>query len=269
MNMDPETRANLKAAYLNVGNAEMEAGRHERAIAALRQALELDPDYSLAHFALGVTYQAQARAAQNGAQTDLLALALTHLVQAITAKPDLVQAYHLLATVLKDLGREDERIQWLEQAAEQSAANLQTWRNLGAAYRAQARWSEARAAYEKALALDPDDVEVLRALARVCYRLKDWERAAAYFVRVLAAGEGTAEDYSRLGGAHYYLKQPAAALEAVEQAVRLAPQNAVYQYNLGLLLAELERPEEAEAAFRRAVALDPDYAAAWNNLGDL
>jgi protein O-GlcNAc transferase len=88
-------------------------------------------------------------------------------------------------------------------------------------------------------------------------------------VRVLAAGEGTAEDYSRLGGAHYYLKQPAAALEAVEQAVRLAPQNAVYQYNLGLLLAELERPEEAEAAFRRAVALDPDYAAAWNNLGDL
>jgi superkiller protein 3 len=269
MDMNPETRANLKVAYLNVGNAEMEAGRHERAIAALRQALELDPDYSLAHFALGVTYQAQARAAQNGAQSDLLALALTHLVRAITARPGLIQAYHLLATVLKDLGREDERIQWLEQAAEQSAANLQTWRNLGAAYRAQARWSEACTAYEKALTLAPDDVEVLRALARVCYRFKDWERAAAYFARVLAAGEGTAEDYSRLGGTRYYLKQPVAALEAVEQAVKLAPQNAVYQYNLGLLLAELGRHAEAEAAFRRAIELNPDYAAAWNNLGAL
>jgi tetratricopeptide (TPR) repeat protein len=267
--MDAKTRDNLKAAYLNVGNVELEAGRHEQALEALRQALELDPDYSLAHFALGVTYHAQSEALQEDVTAKLLTQAETHLKRAIAENPGLIEAYHLLATVLKDLGREDERAQWLERAAGRNSANPQTWQNLGAAYRALQRWSDAAKAYEKALDLAPDDSEIPRALARVYYRLGDWKQAAAYFERAVASGKIAAEDYNSLGVARLFLKQPAAALEAVEQAVKSAPQNAVYQSNRGLLLVTLKRNEEAEAAYRRAIELDPDYATPWNGLGNV
>jgi tetratricopeptide (TPR) repeat protein len=59
------------------------------------------------------------------------------------------------------------------------------------------------------------------------------------------------------------------AVQALEMAVRCAPENAVAQLNLGNALARLGRHEEAEVTFGRALALDPEFAEAHNNLGEL
>ena len=57
------------------------------------------------------------------------------------------------------------------------------------------------------------------------------------------------------------------ALELIQRAVRLRPQDAQAQQNLGALYARLGRLGDAESCFRRALAIDPNLVDANSNLG--
>ena len=57
------------------------------------------------------------------------------------------------------------------------------------------------------------------------------------------------------------------ALEALERAVALQPQDAEAHGNLGNAYRARHRPEDAAASHRRAIAIRPDYPEAHNNLG--
>src|SRR5579862_2652707 len=72
--------------------------------------------------------------------------------------------------------------------------------------------------------------------------------------------------WKALGASLKQQREP--ALEALERAARLLPQDAEAQYNLGLAQLEAERTEEAAASFRRALALNGDSADAHNDLGN-
>jgi superkiller protein 3 len=56
------------------------------------------------------------------------------------------------------------------------------------------------------------------------------------------------------------------ALTSFEQALILAPQDAVAWHGKGLALAKLNRPDEARIAFEQSITLDNTYARAWRNL---
>jgi tetratricopeptide (TPR) repeat protein len=57
------------------------------------------------------------------------------------------------------------------------------------------------------------------------------------------------------------------ALEAMERAAQLLPQDAEAQYNFGVAQLEADRAEEAVASFRRALTLKPDSVDTHNDLG--
>jgi protein O-GlcNAc transferase len=59
----------------------------------------------------------------------------------------------------------------------------------------------------------------------------------------------------------------AEALDAMQTAVRLTPDDAEAHSNLGLTLAKLQRFDEAEASLGKALALDPHFATAHYRLG--
>lgn len=58
------------------------------------------------------------------------------------------------------------------------------------------------------------------------------------------------------------------SLEAMLQAIRLAPNDAEAHNNFGNVLKDLGRIKEAEASYRRAILLKPAYPEAHNNLGN-
>jgi tetratricopeptide (TPR) repeat protein len=97
------------------------------------------------------------------------------------------------------------------------------------------RKEEARDAFRSALARDPDDAAALGNLAIVEKQLGDDEAALAH----------------------------------AQAAVRAAPGEAVFHYNLGSLLALRKRYEEALSSLQRAIAIDPKYAYAYNELGNV
>lgn len=57
------------------------------------------------------------------------------------------------------------------------------------------------------------------------------------------------------------------ALDALDRAERLTPNNPKLHNVRGAIVMEKQLPSEAIAAFERAVQLAPNYTAAWNNLG--
>jgi tetratricopeptide (TPR) repeat protein len=92
--------------------------------------------------------------------------------------------------------------------------------------------SAARAAYERALALDPTHAAALVNLGLLDYAAGRLEAAAARFRAALAA----------------------------------QPDHALAAYDLGITLEDLGRPDEAAAAYERALRADPTCADARNNL---
>ena len=263
--------ANLKAAYLNLGMALRDAGMANKALRAFRDALELDPDYAVAHFGLGTVLSEQAQRARKREKTrSLREQAVDALQHAVELDPGYVEACQLLATVLGDLGRNEEQVGWLEKAVEHDPDNLLAWQTLGAAYRSQGQLlDKAVEAYEKTVELAPQEAEFLRSLASVHYDLNHWAEAAELYDRAFAIEEGKAKDYNSWGGALYHLGKYEEGLHAIQKAIELEPEAAGYHSNEALFLLGLKRYEEAEMAYRKAIELDPDFAMAHNNLGSL
>ena len=87
------------------------------------------------------------------------------------------------------------------------------------------RHDEAIASYDLALALNPDDVEVLNNRASA---LRD-------------------------------LKRPAEALAIIDQALAIQPDHADTLCNRGIALRDLKRPAEALASFEAALAMQPGH----------
>jgi tetratricopeptide (TPR) repeat protein len=158
----------------------------------------------------------------------------------LAGAPDDVNALHLLGRLRHDDGRPAEAVPPLERAAVlvgdgAAAGHAPLFSILGNALRATGRLDEARAAYERAVVLDP-------ALA---------EPQAGLGLTLLLTGF------------------PAAAAAAYETALRLCPDDPDILNNLAHAYAGAGRMEDGITACRRALTVRPDHPDAAANLARL
>jgi Flp pilus assembly protein TadD len=97
------------------------------------------------------------------------------------------RARHNAGVALLFTGRPGEAEQELEAAVELDPTSWRAWSALGRARDARDAWDEARAAYEKALALAPNEGAVLNNFGMSKLSAGDPDGAAALFVRALEA----------------------------------------------------------------------------------
>jgi predicted O-linked N-acetylglucosamine transferase (SPINDLY family) len=238
------------------GNRAEDNGRVEEARDLYRRAVAAAPDYARAHVNLGIALEAlgdvDAAAASHQAALavdpsdpyasyNLSKLRLAAgapaeanqlLARSLEGRPDFREALVLQGYVLSLLGRAPESLAAFESALAQHA-DFGTLFHYAQALRALDRLPAAASALERALELEPGNVDARAALADVLAAQGD------------AAGS-------------------AAALELV-LAERPAWPDALYNY--GCMLRKLRRLPEAEAAFRRAIAEQPLHARAYQMLG--
>ena len=95
-------------------------------------------------------------------------------------------------------------------------------------------------------------------LAKHLVRLEKWDELADLFREDVRLDPADPAAWQRLGSTLLFaLGQPAEAIAALEQAVRLAPRDAAARLDLGLALASVRRSGEAVAALEEALRLDP------------
>jgi len=120
--------------------------------------------------------------------------------------------------------------------------------------------SEAVLAYQRALVLEPRNVEALVGLANTLQRLGRLEEALQVWQRVIAAAPGRGEAYINQGNVLYDLQRYEDALARYTRALQHAPNNALAYRQVGRVLLKLARFEEALAAYQQASVIAPKDA---------
>ncbi|CAD5946408.1 glycoside hydrolase family 99-like domain-containing protein [Planktothrix agardhii] len=133
----------------------------------------------------------------------------------------------------------------------------------------QEKWQEAIAAYQQALIITPNWVEVQRELGDLFLKLERWDEAVQVYETAIGLRSEGAEVYHNLGDALLKLQRWEDAIAAYQKAIELNPEFSWSYNNLGDGLRELQRWDEAAQSYQKAIELKPDFALSHHNLGDV
>ena len=129
-------------------------GDLDSAIALDLEAIRLNPAFAIAHYNLGVSYQARGN----------LDKAIRHYAIVIRFKPDHANAYNNTAVILYRQGKTDEAITTFQKAQELITDVPYLYYNLGKIFAKSGRIDEAIEQYRAALKIDPDLPKIKKAL---------------------------------------------------------------------------------------------------------
>ena len=146
--------------------------------------------------------------------------------------------------------------------------NVELLNSLGFALFQQGKSEEAVVALEKALAVDPKHWKSHNNLALAAIDLGELEVAEAHYRESLAIKPQPAI-YNDLGFVLERQGLPDEAAEAYRKALELDPKSASAHYNLGVNLARSGKFAEAESHLRSAIKADPKNAAAHLKLAEV
>jgi TolB-like protein/Tfp pilus assembly protein PilF len=149
--------------YLYFFGHDRTPARLALAEAAIQTAFRIRPDAGEAHLARA-DYLYRGYMDYNGA--------LTELETARASLPNDVQLLELRGYIQRRLGHWDEFMRDFERAINLDPANLSIQQQIGASYVFLRRYPEAASAYDRALAIDPDDLQTRIARAHVEF---DWK----------------------------------------------------------------------------------------------
>ncbi len=170
-----------------------------------------------------------------------------------------------LARELIEEGLDAPAVEALERASTASPTAATLYR-LGTLLEKTGEPARARAAFERALALDPSMAEAHNDLGTLQAQAGDLEGAIARFRQALAAMPDYPDALNNLGYALLLTGQAGEARTLYERALALQPDFPEALNNLGLLLGRAGDLAAAERYFREALARREVYGEAANNL---
>ena len=205
---DPEVYSlYLQAKYLNnlLGKEDL-----EKALTAYEQALAIDPDYAPAWVGLNVVYQNQAKFGwRAGAQA--MDLSLAAVQQALLIDNKLASAWASLAYL--------KRFQW--------------------------DWAGAKAAIEKALALEPNSTFVIGTAATLAGTFGQLEKSIELFERVAKLDPLSSPTFRALALRYRSIGNFEKALETINQVKLINPRHPSLQSDLAMIYLLGGDPETA------------------------
>ena len=235
--------------------AHHQAGDLERAIAAYRQVLVVNPGDPDALHMLGVAL------GQTGRPADALPL----IQAALQAYPNSAMVELNLGNTLKALRRQSEALACYRRAAELAPERIEMHEALCQTAIALGENAEALASSERALALRPDDWGLLLCRASALLGLDRVADALACCDRALQLRPDHWDGHTRRGISLAKLQRLTEAEQSFTRATVLNPTNALLHCYLGNLYFSQGRHGQAAASFARALELEPDNLdASWN-----
>jgi tetratricopeptide (TPR) repeat protein len=164
-----------------------------------------------------------------------------------------------------------DAIHWLEKAVAFDSKNKDAWYYLGRAYYTQSQLFKANKAFLTVLELDPSDAKAENGLGLVFE--SDAQPAAALdaYQKAIAWDESnphkSEQPYVNLGSLLLEEGRTQNAIQPLESAVLLAPDNAYCRMRLGTAYFRVGEMNQAQQQLEKATQLDPENAAAHYQLG--
>jgi choline-sulfatase len=188
-----------------------------------------------------------------------IAGALDAVAQAERLDSDVAQVEFLKGTLLGQMGRYQQAVVALERTLVLNPRYTAARLKLALALLRLGRADRANDALTELVRQDPGDFRAWHNLAAIAYSRGDLDEAERLEGKALALSPEYAEAWNTLGAIALLRKQPGAAIDALTNATRFAPQNGQAFQNLSLALRQAGRLEPARVAADRACALDRHY----------
>jgi tetratricopeptide (TPR) repeat protein len=242
-----ELQPDLFEARLNLGILLVEMNRPQAALEHLEKAATLKPDNARAHLYYG-------RVLAAGGQDDA---AKKQFQETLRLQPELAIAHFDLAQISLNQKQFEDAWAEFEKAARLDAKLPQAQLGMALALEGLNRPADAAGAFEKYLAMKPDDLETRFHLARLNLQAGQNEAALENLQKVYQVKPGLAGLAAALGDVSALLKKLSESEKFYREALTQTPGDADLHRALGKTLLDEEILEEAEAQFRTALKIDP------------
>lgn len=241
-------------AYGNLGLVLEQQGDTAKAMSAYRKALEIDPLAYEAHMGLGRLLSRRGRHDS----------ALVHLRQSVRLGPEDPDVRAMLGYTYQELRHFDSAAVHFGKAVELRPDDPRYRNALGWSLMQSGRHADAVAHFEEALRLDPDHPRARGNLLR-CYLALDEAVPALRELRRILDENPRAHQLGPLTPARVLVRDhdEEDVVELVEQAVDSEPDHPFFRVTLASLLAYQGHYDSALRAMERAVQLESDNAMYW------
>ena len=242
--------------YHELGEELLEQQKWPEAVAAYRQAIENNPNFSWSYHKLG----------QALTQLQEWEEAVEAYQKAIEINPNFPWSYHKLGEALTELQRWEEAIDAYQKAVEMNPHFPWSSQKLGDLLSKLSRWEEAIDAYQNVININPNSYASYRVLWDALMRVKKWDEAASKYRNYLKINPQSYWSYYQLG---YALKQIGLIDEAIayyKKALKLKADLPWFYTDLADALLEKGESEEAIASYIKGIELQPDFYPAYSQL---
>jgi serine/threonine-protein kinase len=236
----------------------------EHALTVFGQALELDPDYALAHAGLGEAYWLKYESSKD---TRWVEKAHQACERALGLDADLATARILLGTLQNGTGQYEEAVAEFQRALASEPTNDDAYRGLAHAYERLGKPEEAERTYRRAIELRPHYWGGYNWLGAFYFRQARYPEAVEMFTQLVALVPDSFRGYSSLGGLFILQGRYAEAITMLERSVTVRPTPAAYS-NLASAYFYLRQFDQAARSYEEAVKLNERDYVMWGNLAE-
>jgi Flp pilus assembly protein TadD len=246
-----------------LANGLARVGRTEEALAAIIEAVRLDPRDPVARAAHGALLMQLGRPNEAIAPLEMAAALIEGRMGWVERDTRRIIQGNL-GWAYAAIGRTEDALEVLRSAAGDD--NVSAMNNLGSVLGRVGEWEEAQQVLERARQHDPDNPNVQSNLGWVYANLGRLEDAAHLLERAILLQPGEASAHGNLGWVRLRAGDFTGALHALEMALTLQPDSGWIVNMMGVAHARLGDWPRAVVSFERALVLSPDSPLARDNL---
>jgi tetratricopeptide (TPR) repeat protein len=235
------------------------------ALEAFRRSLEIDSDYAAAYAGICMTYASGYTVVNNA---EYITEAERACRAALGLNANLFVVHNALGKLHSQTGNHAQASVDFQRALAINPSDVDSLIGLGNVYESQNRVTEAERTFRQAIGLRPGNWNAYNELGRFLFRSGRYAEAAAEFQAVVDLDERNMDGWTNLASTLMLYGDFANATVAFERSLAIEPRARAYS-NLGILHYYLGELDRAQAALRTALTLAPDDHLAWSNLGDI
>jgi len=239
------------SGWLKLALTSIRINQPERAIAAYREALKINPDDVSSNYNLGKLL------AENG-QYEEAEMVFLKLVQ--INKRDAITYYGQIMQMYDKAGNYNKAVEAARKIVELSPNNEVALYNLGIMLDRAGKLEEAASVLNECLRIKPDYNYAWFNLGLIYDKMRKHAESVEAFKKYTALAPDDASGWLNLGLEYMLMKDFESALPHLEKSVKLNPNNAVAQYNLGITYINLKDNYSAREVLKVLQRLDPTLA---------
>jgi tetratricopeptide (TPR) repeat protein len=246
--------------YYKMGYEYYTKQDYPKALDNFSHAITLDPGFAEAFYGRAVTYF-EMQDKQN---------ALADFTEAIKIRPRFKLAYNNRGLLYAELGNYDEALSDLSLLITMEPRNANNYANRAAIYIKMEKHDDAFHDLARAIRIDKNCVAAYENRAALYYKLNDYRDSINdYQYLININSDNAATYYTWCGFMFIQLEDNEEAQNALTQAIKLMPQNAIFYKNRGEFYSNIRKYQEALSDFSSAIEIDNNYIDAYEERAKL